>query len=407
MLAKYCTVLHRPRLLTSALLSLAIRTHVSQGRRRTHSSHAPMATIESLVEKLESVYPRGLAGSWDNTGLLLSPATPRYAVSSNSSSSTSQRKVLLCIDLTTAVCDEALSDPSICMVVAYHPIIFRGLKSITTADTQQRSLLRLAQAGIAVHCPHTAVDAVRGGVNDDLVNVCLGTVPPHPPVDASNPPPSADAPQEEAASELVGKSQVVEPAPSIKMPGFEDAGYGRVFTLSAPISLDTLVRRVKVGLGVGSLSLVRPRSSTTTAGTTTSPPSSSEPANDGDETIRTLAVCAGSGSSVLKPLLSRPLRPSTSTSTTSSSSASPNGGETEGPYRPDYIVTGEMSHHDALHFAENNVGALIAGHSNTERPYLTRGMSAVLERVFNEHSNTGDGVAVVVSEVDRDPILIV
>lgn len=40
------------------------------------------------------------------------------------------------------------------------PIIFRGLKSLTLADTQQQSLLRLALEGISVYSPHTAVDAV-------------------------------------------------------------------------------------------------------------------------------------------------------------------------------------------------------------------------------------------------------
>jgi len=54
------------------------------------------------------------------------------------------------------------------------PIIFRPLKSLTLSNTQQRSLLRLVQAGISVYSPHTAVDASVGGVNDWLADGISG-----------------------------------------------------------------------------------------------------------------------------------------------------------------------------------------------------------------------------------------
>jgi len=75
--------------------------------------------------------------------------------------------VLLTVDLTKAVADEAIERKD-CVVVAYRmappfslqnislyerlldPIIFKGLKSLTLADTQQQSLLRLALEGISV-----------------------------------------------------------------------------------------------------------------------------------------------------------------------------------------------------------------------------------------------------------------
>lgn len=85
--------------------------------------------------------------------------------------------VLLTVDLTKAVADEAIERKD-CVVVAYRmyyaphvstvtcqkgdadsssdPIIFKGLKSLTLADTQQQSLLRLALEGISVlgRCGH-------------------------------------------------------------------------------------------------------------------------------------------------------------------------------------------------------------------------------------------------------------
>jgi putative NIF3 family GTP cyclohydrolase 1 type 2 len=82
--------------------------------------------------------------------------------------------VLLTIDLTKAVADEAIALKS-SIVVAYHPIIFRGLKSLTFANSQQQTLLRLASHGISVYSPHTAVDAAPGGLGDWLADIVTGT----------------------------------------------------------------------------------------------------------------------------------------------------------------------------------------------------------------------------------------
>lgn len=54
------------------------------------------------------------------------------------------------------------------------PIIFRPLKSLTQSNTQQNSLLRLAQEGISVYSPHTAVDAAPGGLCDFLADITVG-----------------------------------------------------------------------------------------------------------------------------------------------------------------------------------------------------------------------------------------
>ena len=57
------------------------------------------------------------------------------------------------------------------------PFIFSGLKSITHNDPQQATLIHLARAGIAVYCPHTAVDAAPQGLNTWLADIVSG---PHP-----------------------------------------------------------------------------------------------------------------------------------------------------------------------------------------------------------------------------------
>jgi dinuclear metal center YbgI/SA1388 family protein len=121
---------------------------------------------QAVVSAMRKLYPEALADkSFDNTGLLLEAPFDPSRRQSNS--------VLLTIDLTKAVADEALENEC-SVVVAYHPIIFRGLKSLTFKDTQQASLLRLVSAGISVYCPHTAVDAVPGGMADWMCDIVSG-----------------------------------------------------------------------------------------------------------------------------------------------------------------------------------------------------------------------------------------
>lgn len=69
--------------------------------------------------------------------------------------------------LTPPVVQEALSSDT-SVIVSYHPTIFKPLSSLTLANPLQASLLRCAQAGISIYCPHTALDSVKGGINDWL-----------------------------------------------------------------------------------------------------------------------------------------------------------------------------------------------------------------------------------------------
>ena len=63
--------------------------------------------VEGVVEVLESIAPPECAESWDNVGLLIGAASWEV------------ERVMLTIDLTDAVLEEAIADGSR-MVVAYH-----------------------------------------------------------------------------------------------------------------------------------------------------------------------------------------------------------------------------------------------------------------------------------------------
>ena len=113
--------------------------------------------VSSVVQALQKIAPLNLAGSWDNVGLLVEP-TQRETV----------HKIFLTNDLTEEVVDEAISQGGVGFIVAYHPPIFAPLKRLTTATFKERVILKVIEAKIAVYSPHTALDAVGGGVNDWL-----------------------------------------------------------------------------------------------------------------------------------------------------------------------------------------------------------------------------------------------
>lgn len=109
---------------------------------------------------MESIAPTELAQDWDNVGLLAGdPSMP-------------VRRVLLCIDLTAAVVDEAAGS-KIDLVLAYHPPIFKPVSTLR-ADSPgpEAAIFQCIARGIAVYATHTALDAADGGTNDVLAALC-------------------------------------------------------------------------------------------------------------------------------------------------------------------------------------------------------------------------------------------
>jgi len=119
-----------------------------------------LVTVADLEAAMESIAPVGLAAEWDNVGLLVGRRDDAV------------RRVLLTIDLTEPVLEEAIAAEVGC-VIAYHPILFRPTKRLADAERVQRIVLRAVRAGMAIHSPHSALDAAPGGINDWLAE-CLG-----------------------------------------------------------------------------------------------------------------------------------------------------------------------------------------------------------------------------------------
>lgn len=105
---------------------------------------------------MREIAPTAYAEAWDKVGLLAGDADAPL-----------RGPALLTIDLTEAVLREAVS-LNAGAIVAYHPPIFEPLARVTASTPRQRVILRAIEAGMAIYSPHTALDAVPGGVTDWL-----------------------------------------------------------------------------------------------------------------------------------------------------------------------------------------------------------------------------------------------
>lgn len=106
--------------------------------------------LDDVTAALEALAPLHLAEPWDNVGLLVGGPTE-------------VSRALLAIDYTDEVAREA-DALGADLVVAYHPVIFEGIKAIPASSRIGDAIRR----GRAIYCPHTALDVAEGGTNDVL-----------------------------------------------------------------------------------------------------------------------------------------------------------------------------------------------------------------------------------------------
>jgi dinuclear metal center YbgI/SA1388 family protein len=314
-------------------------------------------------------------------------------------------------------------------VVGYHPLLFKPLDRLDGATWQGRVALDAVRAGIAVYSPHTALDAVAGGINDWLVECVAGGAAGATDIRALQPAASrggnthkivtfvpesalaevrtalaeAEAGQigaythcsfssrgegtffgGEGANPAVGKPGHLERVGEMRLEmsfhkrdlaaivaalraahPYEEPAFD-IFSLEAPPT-DPLV-------GAGrSARLVRPATAAEIAERLEPALGCgrihrSRPSSGQPRVHGRFAVCAGSGASLLDQAASH--------------------GAT-------LFVTGEMSHHDVLRAHALGLEVLLAGHTNTERGYLPRLASAI---------TSGTGIECAVSMRDRDPL---
>ncbi len=108
--------------------------------------------VKNVIAELERFADPSLKEDYDNVGLLVGSAE-------NSVSG-----VLVTLDVTMEVLNEAIEN-GLNLIVAHHPLIFRGLKNITDRTETGRIILKAIKHDIAIFAGHTNVDSVPDGVS--------------------------------------------------------------------------------------------------------------------------------------------------------------------------------------------------------------------------------------------------
>ena len=108
--------------------------------------------IKEVLSALERFAPLPLQESWDNAGLQVGLTETEVS------------GALLCLDVNEKIVDEAIRK-GCNVVVSHHPLLFRGLKTISGLTDVQRTVMKAVQKGVCVISMHTNMDNAKGGVN--------------------------------------------------------------------------------------------------------------------------------------------------------------------------------------------------------------------------------------------------
>lgn len=183
-------------------------------------------TNRQIVEAIEEYAPLSLQESWDNSGWQVGNPDAEC------------RGVLLCVDLTPAVLEEA-ANRGCDLVVTHHPLIFRGIKSLVGRDRVTECLTEAVRRGISVYSSHTSTDCAPAGVSMEMARM-LG---------------------------------LTDTAP------LEASGLGAVGNLPRPMPWAAFAQRVKDVFGCAMLRLSRPA--------------------DRDSVVSRVALCGGAGGDLI------------------------------------------------------------------------------------------------------------
>lgn len=197
--------------------------------------HSPAMACprETLLSALENIAPPHLAEAWDNVGLIVDPGEVEQ-----------YRKLIITVDLTGPVLDEAIEEGAD-FVVAYHPPIFSGLKRLRAGQPKEQVVVRALRHGLTIYSPHTALDAVSGGMTEWL-------------------------------GRALGPGRMSPISAHERDPR---CGAGRLVRLDRPVGLERAIQMAKAHLGLRQLRVSRAAH---------------------DRPITTVAVCPGAGGAVFE-----------------------------------------------------------------------------------------------------------
>lgn len=111
--------------------------------------------IADIIQYLETYAPVYFQESYDNAGLLTGDNALKC------------KGIITALDVTEAVVEEAITKHCN-LIVAHHPIIFKGLKSLTGKNYVEKIVLKAIKNDIAIYAIHTNLDNIKKGVNKKI-----------------------------------------------------------------------------------------------------------------------------------------------------------------------------------------------------------------------------------------------
>ena len=107
-----------------------------------------MTKVKEVYDFLDEIAPFETAMDFDNCGLLVGDFDRKV------------QKILLSLDITGNVCDEA-GNLGVDLIISHHPIIFKPLRKLSF----KHPVSKLAKYEISAICAHTNLDVAQIGVN--------------------------------------------------------------------------------------------------------------------------------------------------------------------------------------------------------------------------------------------------
>ena len=279
------------------------------------------ATVAKIIELMNQLAPPLLAEEWDNVGLQV--GDPRQPV----------RRVWVALDPSLEVV-KATCQKKVDLLITHHPLIFRPLKSIDF-NTPGGSIIQMAaHHQLAIFSAHTNLDIVRDGVNDVLAQqLGLQNLTVLHPVE-------------------VGERAKEDIAPLTG--GDAEYGIGRIGSLAKAGSLKSLVSMVKKKLKLDFIKV----------------------AGDLELKVKEVAICSGSGSSLMHAFLAS---------------------------KAQAYISGDIHYHDAREAETANRGIIDIGHFSSEHLLV----DALAQQLKNVISKAGIKAEIMACTIEKDPFRVI
>jgi len=119
-----------------------------------------MSSLREVVASLDTLYRPEWADDWDAVGTVVGEPDAKIT------------KILLAVDPVKAVVDEAIAIGAN-LIVTHHPLLLRGVTTVAASTPKGRVIHDLIAHGVALHTCHTNADSPPLGVSESMA-ITLG-----------------------------------------------------------------------------------------------------------------------------------------------------------------------------------------------------------------------------------------